>query len=549
MPCAREYQKERFVEFLLATTAIVTGLCLLGWRFSGKGPTTFGSARWATPFAAFRKGLFNGKGLRVGDWTGRLSVFYDGAHAITFGISGAGKGVAAILPNLLSQRYIFLVDPGGENTAIAAKRWRARGYEFGCLNMFGMHDDAPWRLPAHGVNPLDFLNVYSATFAADALLIAEMLTPRTGNESGSSTYFKDSAETAKRAMIVHIKTAEPRERQNLATLYGYVNRDAAGWKKLLAAMKANPVCAGLVAQEANKLERIQDQAPEEFSAIMSTIQQDLSFLADPLVRDKLSRSDVNFGILKGLKKGQKGGVISVIVPLEYMESHAAIPRLAMACAVLELTRPPLAKNQVLLLIDEAAALGKIGRFPNWLATLRKHRVSIWSIWQNISQVAFLYDRNWQTVISNCGLVQILAVGDLETAQYTEAMLGKSTVITASTGGNGQVTRSETARPMVMADELLRLNENHQIAFIGNHYPFRLKKTPYWKRPALRGRFHPNPYLPTKTPGPDLLSDVLALWGYVYYALVWCMTPHPLAACAVVLGVALSVLSFFGAGGG
>ena len=121
-----------------------------------------------------------------------------------------------------------------------------------------------------------------------ALVFAEMLTPRTGGEAGSSAYFKDAAQTAKRAMLIHIKTAEPSDRQNIATLYEYANSDAQEWERLLGAMKASPVGAGLVRQEATKLERIEAQAPEEFSAVMSTIQQDLSFLADPLVREFVS---------------------------------------------------------------------------------------------------------------------------------------------------------------------------------------------------------------------------------------------------------------------
>ena len=295
-------------------------------------------------------------------------------------------------------------------------------------------------------------------------------------------------------MIIHIKTTEPAARQNLATLYEYVNGDAASWEALLAAMKANPVCGGLVAREAIKLERIEAQAPEEFSAIMSTIQQDLSFLADPLVREKLSRSDVDFAVLKGLGKRAKGGVISVVLPLEYIESHAAITRLALACAVLELQRAPLAKDKVLFLIDEAAALGKILRFPNWLATLRKYRVAIWSIWQNIGQLVHLYDKNWQTIIGNCGLLQILSVGDLETAEYTEKLLGRMTAESVSVNHKGERSRSQTARSLVTADELRRMDRGLQIAFIGNLSPAVLRKTPYWKQGALAGPLSSQPLL-------------------------------------------------------
>lgn len=520
-------------------------LLLLAWRFDGKKSTTYGSASWAKVWALFRNGLLNRRGLTVGDWTGRLSVHYDGIHGITFGPTGAGKGATAILPNLLSYPFFFLIDPGGENTAIAAKWWRKRGLPFGCINFFAMHGDKPWDLPAHGFNPIDFLDPASPAFAADSLLFAEMLTPRTGQEGGSNLYFKDAAQTAKRAMIVHIKTVEPKARRNLATLYEYVNSDAKGWKALIAAMKASPVCGGLVRQEAIKLERIGDQAPEEFSAIMSTIQQDLSFLADPLVSEKLSRSDVDFSILKGLAPGQQGGIISVVLPLEYMESHAAITRLALACAVLAMQRKPLAKSKVVFLIDETATLGKVLRFPHWLATLRRYRVVIWSIWQNLGQVVELYGKGWQTLIGNCGVVQILGVADLETAEHTEKLLGKCTTSTVTKNGRGERTIAETARPLLMQDELRRLKAHEQIVFIGNLPPIKLRKTQYWRRPELAGRFYRNPYRDDETAGVSIEDELGALWGAIYYALVWCMAPHPIAACLILTPVALFLLSLFG----
>lgn len=376
-----------------------------------------------------------------------------------------------------------------------------------------------------------------------------MLTPRAGNEGGSNAYFKNAAESAKRAMLIHIKTTETPARQNIATLYEYVNSDADGWEHLLKAMKASSVCGGLVAKGAIKLERIEAQASEEFSAVMSTIQQDLSFLADPLVREKLSRSDVDFSILKGRKANQKGGIISVVLPLEYIESHAAVTRLALACAVLEMQRTPHAKNKVVFLLDEAAALGKLLRFPNWLATLRKYRVTFWSIWQNVGQLHHLYDKNWQTIIGNCGLRQFLSVGDLETAEYTEKLLGRTTVEATSTNPKGEASFSQTARPLAMADELFRMRMNRQIVFIDNLEPALLEKVPYWKRAKLAGRFHPNPYHDGKTPGLGFGYGLFALKTAVVRMLMFWLAPHPIAACIITLVLVLLFAPMFADGGG
>jgi type IV secretion system protein VirD4 len=414
-------------------------ILLLAWRCDGKKSTTYGSARWASAFDLFKAGLFKGRGLRVGEWIGQLGVHYDGIHAITFGQSGTGKGACAILPNLLSYPWLFVVDPGGENTAVAVKWWRERGYAFGCINIFGMFAEEAWALPAHGFNPLDFLDPASGTFAADAEVFAEMLTPRTGSENATNSYFKDAAQSAQKAMLIHIKTTEPPHRQNLATLYEYVHCDSKRLKVLLAAMKANPVCEGLVTAEAIKIERRREEASEESSAVTSTIEQDLRFLADPVVREKFRRSDVDFSMLKGLGKRQKGGVISVVLPLQYVETHAAITRLALACAVLAMQREPRARSKVIFLIDEAAALGRMLSFPRWLATLRKYRVVIWSIWQNIGQLVDLYGKGWQTLVANCGVIQVLGVADLESAEHMEKLLGRCTIKTATKNGRGDST--------------------------------------------------------------------------------------------------------------
>jgi type IV secretion system protein VirD4 len=521
----------------------VAGILQFGlavWRSEGKKPSSHGSADWSTVWPLYKKGLFDRKGLMVGDWSGLLSVHYDGTHAISFGTTGSGKGVAAVLPNLLSYPYVFLLDPGGENSAIASKHWRAAGYEFRCINFFGKHTDAPWELPTHGFNPLDTLDAGSPTFEADALVIAELLIKRDGTETGSTVFFKEAAKDHIRDFIVHCKTTEPKARQNLATIFRYLNSAPEEWTRLLRAMKANGTCEGLVRTGALAIERREAQALEEHSAIMSTMQEDLNWLTDPRVRRFIGRSDVDFSILKGLLPGQKGGIISVVLPLEYNKTHAAISRLALACAVITMQRDPLSKRKAIFLIDEAADLGSITRLPDWLATLRKYRVVFWPIFQNIGQVAGLYGRAWQTVIANCGLLQILSVGnDLETAKHAEALLGRATVSTFSRNGRGEQSRSEAGRSLLTGDELRRLREDEQIVLIGNLPPMKLRKTPYWSRPELSGHFHPNPYWDGKALRAGARGALRALWGRVYYGFVWWMAPHPIAAL-----IQLSALSAF-----
>ncbi|KZX94262.1 MULTISPECIES: type IV secretory system conjugative DNA transfer family protein [unclassified Sulfitobacter] len=532
------------IGIVLGSAAVSAGCyALLRCRFK-QDSTTLGSASYLSIYAALQKNLFRRDGMIVGDWSlADLPVYYDDTHAITFGPSGSGKGTAAILPAILDCPFVFINDPGGENAAIAIKQWRAQGYKVTVINPFGMHPEKPWALPLHGFNPMDILDPKDPQFAAHAELLAEMLTPRSGRENGSSQFFKDTGQTFKQALIVHIRTARPRNEHHLGKLYELVNLPADGWEKLLEEMQANLVADGLVAAEASAMERREAQAPEEFSAVMSTIQQDLRWLADPVVRQNLKRSDVDFGALKGTdRRGQrvKGCIIAVVLPLEYSETHAAIPRLAMGCAIWTMQRAPLARKKVLFVIDEAAALRKISRFPNWLATLRKYRVVLWPIFQNIGQVKALYGQEWQGFIANCGLRQFLGAADLETAEYIHRLVGERTAESRSVNADGKASTSETRRPLLTVDEILHFDGDKQIAFIGNLKPAVLRKTRYWQRAALRGRFYRNPYQSGRTP-PAFGALARRLWGKALYAAAFLLAPHPVAALLYLAGLGYGLL--------
>lgn len=530
------------------TAAGVLGICLLSWRFES-APKTFGTASWLAPWPALKRGLFKRQGILVGDWTGLLPLYYDDTNAISFGPAGSGKGTTTILPNLLNTRFAFINDPGGENASVAIKAWRAAGYYVCVINPFGMFEDEPWGLPRQGFNPLDILNAASETFASEALLIAELLIPRSGKEDGSSLYFKNAATSFLQAVLMFVITELPRRKRHLGTVYDLVNGDADDWEALIDGMKASSAGGGFVAKTAGAMERKEDQAPAEFSAVMSTVQQDLSWLGDTIVRESLKRSDVDFSVLKGTDqfgKPIKGGIIAVVLPLEYNESHAAIPRLALGRAIWEMQRAPLAREKVLFVIDEAAALGKITRFPNWLATLRKYKVVLWPIFQNIGQVKALYGEQWQAFIANCGLRQFLAAHDLETAEYVHRLLGELTTTSRSTNAQDQQSKSETRRALLTVDEVLHLDIKKQIVFISNLKPMLVRKTPYWERPELRGLFNRNPY--QKKASPFVFgTGFKAAKGKTVYGLICLLTPHPVVAVTYLGGLGVLIASVFGGG--
>ena len=94
-------------------------------------PTSFGTAKWATEAYLQERGLFEGKGFFLGEFLengSRNPLHYDRRrHLLTVAPTRSGKGVASIIPNLLTyQGSVFIIDPKGENAMITAGR-RGRG--------------------------------------------------------------------------------------------------------------------------------------------------------------------------------------------------------------------------------------------------------------------------------------------------------------------------------------------------------------------------------------------------------------------------------------
>lgn len=514
----------------------VAVIALLVWRLKSH-PTTYGSARWLAVWSAQANVLFRKGGLLVGDWSGLAPVSVGGSgHAITIAPTGAGKGTCAIIPNLLRRNFIFVLDPGGENTAVAIKGWRKKGFAVQVLNPWKMFPDKPWSLPAHSFNPLDGLAPESPTFASDAALIAEMLVVRPAGEGGNSVFFKNEAESFLRAHIMHIVLTQPPEARNLVTLRRQIMCPFAQWQKLLAAMAANEACGGLIAGAGNNMLRRLMQSAEEYSGVHSSITECTRFLDDPIIQEALGSSSADFSVLKGLQNGSPvpGAVVAVVIPLKLISSFAVYSRLAVACAIREMQSGALAREQVLFVLDEFAAMQRMPVIINGVATLRKYNVCLWPIVQDVNQLAHIYGREWQTLISNATLRQWLATSDLETARYLSALCGQGTVETKTKSHDGRITRSEAGRTLITPGETMTMGRGQQIALIGNLSPVRLWMTPYWARPELQGLYNRNPYYTGPERGLPPEAPLLALWGVLVKFIAWLVRPAPAIVYAAVI---------------
>src|SRR3546814_10620465 len=104
------------------------------------------------------------------------------------------------------------------------------------------------------------------------------------------------------------------------------------------------------------------------------------------------------------------------------------------------------------LLDECASLGRMAGLMQDLATLRRYRVWLWPVFQNIGQMKMLYRDGWNTIEANCGMRQYIAAHDAETAQHASNLCGTATVKTESSDSNGRKSLDRKST---------RLNSSHK----------------------------------------------------------------------------------------
>jgi hypothetical protein len=168
-----------------------------------KAPASHGSAQFLTEIAR----LVGAEGLLIGRagtalpyrYAGRILANPDPRHMVTVAANGAGKGVSAIVPNLLAyEGSVLAIDPKGELAAITARRRRARGQQVYILD--------PWALTGPDTasfNPLSILTDDNPDIVEDAALITDALV---FDDGGSDPYWNLEARNMLQGLILHIAT-------------------------------------------------------------------------------------------------------------------------------------------------------------------------------------------------------------------------------------------------------------------------------------------------------------------------------------------------------
>ena len=478
---------------LLAGGFAGAGLGWLLWKrrnTPGEIPDIHGSAAFAAE-GAVRATYGAPQGLVVGreNSKGGGLLRYDGpAHLLTLAPTRSGKGVGAIIPNLLlADRSVFCIDPKGENARVTARRRESFG-PVHVLDPFGICGR-----PSAAFNPLDALDAEGLDLTEDASSLAEALVYDTPGQVGEA-HWNEEAKALVAGLIMHVVADDSAGPANLATVRTLLTLPPAKWEALLETMSDSPAAGGLVARAAN---RMLGKSDREAAGVLSSAQRHTHFLDSPRMTAVLGRSDFTFAELK-----EATCSVFLVLPPDRLDAYSRWMRLMVVQAMTALARSPAKPpSPVLFLLDEFAALGRLEPVERAFGLMAGYGLQLWAILQDMHQLKATYGQKAGTFLSNAGVIQVFNVADVETAGWVSKSIGSTTVATTyssstTTANPGQWRHSHgvststqlSGRELLTPDEVMRLDPLLALLLKPGDPPAVVLKLRYYEDAEFRGLF-------------------------------------------------------------
>ena len=459
--------------------------------------TTYGSARWAEGKDIRKSGLLNGDGVFLGLWRGRY-LRHDGPeHVMCFAPTRSGKGVGLVVPTLLSWPHSAVIhDIKGENWQLTAG-WRAR---FSHCLLFD-----PTNPESARYNPL--LEVRKGRFEVrDVQNIADILVDPEGALERRNHWEKTSHSLLVGA-ILHVLYAE--KDKTLAGVAAFLSDPSRSFERTLRVMlhtnhlgsEDEPRVHPVVAQAAREL---LNKSENERSGVLSTAMSFLGLYRDPTVAEATSRCDWR---IADLMDAERPVSLYLVIPPSDISRTKPLVRLILNQIGRRLTeRLALGhargrRHQLLMMLDEFPALGRLDFFESSLAFMAGYGVRAFLIAQSLNQISKAYGEN-NSILDNCHVRVAFATNDERTARRISDSLGTATELRAQRNYAGHrlapwlahvmVSRQETARPLLTPGEVMQLPAEEEIVMVSGQPPIRARKLRYYEDANFTSRVCPPP---------------------------------------------------------
>lgn len=469
-------------------------------RWRGWGPSSaLGSARFASGWEMFWAGVRRGRGPIVGR-VGRSFLRFNKDGMVTvFAPMGAGKGVGIVIPNLLSYPgSVVCTDIKGENRAITERQRRKFG---GVRALDTLNPEL-----SDSFNPLSMIRVGTLHERDDAEALAKLMVTPDGTEG----HWDAKAEGLIACLVLHALRLEPNLR-TLSQVRTYATLRPESLKDLLVDISTNGSRAA--AELASSF--LNMEASEEFKSVLSNVEKATRIWSAGSPAGEIS-SHSSFDMDELVTTTT---TLYLVVDEEKLAVYAAFLRVMVGSVINALTRAkgrPRPRHKVLLLLDEAAALGSLEPLERGIGYLRAYCTPL-LVFQDMSQLQALY-RRAGSFLANSTCKVFFNVADLEAARFVSDMLGPATWFSRNEGVSQtntdlirqqqSVGQSQTTRSLLDHSEVLRLPGNRSVVMYRSdilRYPVLATKVNYraWYHFKWKGKYDRWP--PKAEATPDALN--------------------------------------------
>ena len=496
----------------LAAVGIMIVVRLLLGLFLDSGKSSDDDARLANWFDVKRSGLMDGKeGVVVGRYRGKL-LTYSAWFVALLAATRSGKGVAVVIPTLLSWfQSCVVLDIKKENFNITSK-FRSL---FQPVYLF-----SPFTLETHRWNPLAYIEeAAEEDRVPEVMAVGTSLYPNVVSESGD---WNGMARNLFVGLTLYLL-----ETEELPTSFGELLRQASGKGKPLKKHLENIIKerkkSGRPLSEVcvDSLMVYINSAPNTASSIMSTFTAPLTLWRSPVVDAATEKSDFSLRQLR-----RKRMSIYVNIPVPRLDESKLILNLFFTQLIkhntdIELGMAPDVKYKCLLLLDEALAAGYMPILHAGSAFIASFGLIMVTIAQSFAQLSAPvsqggYGREGgEALLENHGLHMQFRPKSQAAAENISKMIGPKTVksIIRSRRRLGDGSVSDKAEPVMPAHKILRMPDSKQLIFLDDKPPIYCDKVRYYDDKVFVSRLlHVCPELGKMTGTPTPRKIIAKLRG-------------------------------------
>ena len=429
----------------------------------------FGALAFQKPGARFmgffeRMMLLNAgnRGFLVDGHKRRLSEKNSFQSVVTVGGMGRGKSSVFVMPNLytLDDCSFVVSDTSGEIYQQTSGYLASKGFQVRVLNLMNPAESETYNPLARG---RDHTSIAKA---------AEIIVRSAFHDPSQDPFWNAGAEKIIRIFIQCLYNRGDPAFTNLANV-----------KHLIAQFDAHLPQAGQLSRVDQFVLDATRGDPSTFSdyqgftggnertmlSFLSTADAALSPIGNPHIASLTASNSIDFAELR-----QRKTVLYVLVRQQDMPYYRFLLNLFYTDLFdALLTTPTPGQRPVYMLLDEFGHL-TIPKFETYATTARKYNVGFWIFLQSLAQLESRYGKHDAETILDGLQSEIYLPGlNLDTASRLEHRIGRM-----MTGGGG-------SKPLLSADEIIRMDDDRALFLYSNKYPARLKVKPYFKQWAMK----------------------------------------------------------------